>query len=93
MLTVTAYQKRISKEGKEFITLDIQGGLEMIQSQITGQFYSTVRKSSVSTTFGETLAATLIGSQIPGKIVSVEVEPYSYVIDARRHCNEPSDNN
>lgn len=54
MLTVTSYQKRISKEGKEFITLEIQeDGLEVIQSQVTDQFYATVRKSSVSTTFGE----------------------------------------
>jgi hypothetical protein len=82
MLTVTAYRKRISKEGKEFITLEIQGGLEMIQSQVTGQFYATVRKSSVSTTFGEAVASQLVGSQIPGKIVRVEVDPYNYVIEA-----------
>jgi hypothetical protein len=82
MLTVTSYQKRVSKEGKEFITLEIQGGLEMIQSQQTGQFYGTVRKSSVSTTFGEVVAASLVGSQIPGKIVRVEVDPYKYVIEA-----------
>ena len=56
MLTVTNYKKRISKDGSEFITIEVQGGLEMIQSQVTGRFYATVRKSTVSTTFGEDVA-------------------------------------
>ena len=59
MLTVTNYKTRISKEGKEYLTLEIQGGLEMIQSQVTGRFYATVRKSSVTTTFGEDVAKML----------------------------------
>ena len=80
MLTVTNYQKRISKEGKEYLTLEIQGGLEMIQSQTKGRFYAAVRKSIVTTTFGENVAKTLIGSQIPGKIVRTECDPYEYTI-------------
>jgi len=43
MLTVTSYHKRVNKEGKEYLTLEIQGGLEMIQSQATGRFYATIR--------------------------------------------------
>ena len=80
MLTVTNYKTRISKEGKEYLTLEIQGGLEMIQSQVTGRFYATVRKSSVTTTFGEDVAKMLIGTQIPGKIVRVECDAYEYTI-------------
>jgi hypothetical protein len=70
MLTVTNYKTRVSKEGKEYPTFEIQGGLEMIQSQVTGRFYASVRKSSVTTTF-EDVAKMLIGTQIPGKIVRV----------------------
>ena len=80
MLTVTNYKKRVSKEGKEYLTIEVQGGLEMIQSQVTGRFYATVRKSSVTTTFGEDVAKALIDSQIPGKIVRVESDPYEYTI-------------
>ncbi len=80
MLVVTSFQKRISKEGKEFLTLEIQGGLELIQSQVTGQFYGTVRKSSVSTTFGEEVAKMLIGTQIPGRIVRTETDPYEFTL-------------
>ena len=80
MLTVTSYQKRVSKEGKEYLTIEVQGGLDMIQSQITGRFYATVRKSSMTATFGENVAAGLIGSQIRGQIIRAEVEPYNYTI-------------
>jgi hypothetical protein len=80
MLTVTNYKTRVSKEGKPYLTLEIQGGLEMIQSQVTGRFYATVRKSSVTTTFGEEVAKMLVGTQIPGKIVRVECDPYEYTI-------------
>ncbi len=51
MLTITKYAKRVSTEGKEYLTLELQGGLELIQSQTTGRFYAPVRKSIVSTTF------------------------------------------
>jgi hypothetical protein len=79
-LTVTGYQKRVSKEGKEFLTIEIQGGVEFLQSSQTGRFYATVRKSSMTATFSEDVAASLIGSQIPGKIIRAEVEPYNYTV-------------
>jgi hypothetical protein len=80
MLTVTSYKVRVSKEGKEYLTLEIQGGLEMIQSQVTGRFYMTVRKSSMTATFGEEVAKLFVGTQIPGKIVRTECDPYEYTI-------------
>ena len=43
-VTVTDYKKRVNKEGKEFISLEIQGGLEFLQSAKNGQFYANVRK-------------------------------------------------
>ena len=80
MLTVTNFKKRVSKEGKEYFTLELQGGLEMIQSQITGRFYATIRKSSVTTTFDENVAKMLVGTQIPGKIVRTECNQYEHTI-------------
>jgi hypothetical protein len=80
MLTVTSFKKNTSKEGREYITLEIQGGLEMNQSSKTGRFYATVRKATISTTFGEAIARSLVGTQIKGTIVRVECEPYPYTI-------------
>jgi hypothetical protein len=80
MLTVTSYQKRQSKDGREFITLELQGGLEMVQSQETGRFYATVRKCSMPTTFDENIAKALVGNQVSGTIVRVSCDPYEYTV-------------
>ena len=80
MLTVTNYQERVSKDGKPYLTLEIQGGLEMVQSQNSGRFYATVRKSTMTATFGKDVAKMLIGTQVPGSIVRTECDPYEFTI-------------
>ena len=78
MVTITNIAIRKSKDGKEFTTLELTGGLEMVQSQETGKFYATVRKCSIPSTFDERIAKTLIGSSLEGSIVRAESEPYDY---------------
>jgi hypothetical protein len=80
MVTVKNYALRESKDGKQFITLELQGDLEMVQSMGTGRFYATARKCSVTSTFDEATAKILIGRQIPGSIRRVETETYEYTI-------------
>src|SRR5688500_10650662 len=80
MLTVTNTKKIQTKDGKEFVALELSGGLEMVQSQQTGRFYATVRRCTVSTTFSEEMAKSLIGSQLPGKIARVQCDPYEYAL-------------
>jgi hypothetical protein len=82
MVTVTNYKKKQAQDGKEFIVLELTGGLEMVQSQQTSRFYATIRKCTVSTTFDENIAKSLIGSQIQGKIVRIESDPYEYTIES-----------
>jgi hypothetical protein len=82
MILVTNYNKRTAKDGREFVTIELQGGLELIQSAATGKHYACVRKTSVVSTFDEAIAKTLIGTQIPGKIVRKECEEYSYTIQS-----------
>jgi len=79
MVTVTAYAERETKDGRKFITLELTGGLELVVSSSTGNHYATVRKCSIPSTFGEEIAKSLIGTQLPGEIVRVECEPYEYV--------------
>ena len=79
MVTVSNYVPRTRKDGTTFIALEISGGLELVQSGNTGKFYATLRKTSIPCTFDETLAKTLIGTQMPGSIVRVTVDPYNYV--------------
>lgn len=78
MVTVVDFKKRSNSEGEDFFSLVIQGGVEMIQSQETGRFYATARKTSIPSTFNEVTCKSLVGQQIPGSIKKVEVDPYEY---------------
>jgi hypothetical protein len=78
MVNVTDYNVRQRKDGTTFITLELTGGVELIQSRNTGKFYATVRKCSIPTTFGIEIAESLLGSKIPGSIERVVVDPYEF---------------
>jgi hypothetical protein len=79
MVTVSAYASRLRKDGTSFITLELTGGLELIQSGSTGKFYATVRKCSIPSTFSELIAQKMIGQELPGEIVKQECDPYEFV--------------
>jgi hypothetical protein len=80
MVRIVNYQKRRGEEGKEFFTLELQGGIEMVKSQETGKFYVTARKASISSTFDEMTCQALIGTELPGTVAKVNCEPYEYVV-------------
>lgn len=80
MVTVVDFAKRQRTDGKEFIALILQGGLEMIKSKVTDRYYATVRKCSISSTFDEPTARMMIGEKIPGSIQKLTCENYSYVV-------------
>ncbi|MFT4801263.1 MAG: hypothetical protein ACI93N_001033 [Flavobacteriaceae bacterium] len=77
MVTVISYNQRQSEEGKEFYTLTIQGGIEVVQSQ-NGNLYMTARKMSIPSTFDEQGCEMVLGQDLPGEIVKVDCEPYEY---------------
>mgnify|MGYP003575914915 CR=1 FL=1 len=78
MITVSNYHVRQRKDGEKFIVLTLQGGLELVQSQTTGQFRGVVRKCQIPASFNEETAKLVIGTQIPGSIVRMDADPYSY---------------
>jgi hypothetical protein len=47
MITVTGYSERTRRDGTTFIALELSGGVELVQSQNSGKFYATVRKTSI----------------------------------------------
>ena len=77
MVTVISYDQRQSEEGKEFYTLTIQGGIEVVQSQ-NGKLYMTARKMSIPSTFDEQGCEMVLGKELPGEIKKVDCEPYEY---------------
>lgn len=82
MVTIINYKERQTEEGKSFFVLEVQGGIEMVQSQTTGKFYATARKAFVPSTFDEMTCKALIGTQMAGAIVKEECEAYEYVDQA-----------
>jgi len=80
MITITGYALRQSKEGKSFVALQLQGDMELVQSQETGKFYATARKCFITSTFDEPTAQALIGQKMPGTIERVPCNPYEYTV-------------
>jgi hypothetical protein len=81
MVRVTNVIKRESAEKGSFVLLELQGDLELVQSQKTGFFYGTVRKTTLPCTMDESIARQFIGKDIPGTIVRVECPSYTYVTE------------
>ena len=75
MVTIKAAHLRDGDKG-QFISLELEGDLELVQSTSTGKFYATVRKCFISSTFDEETAQRMVGKQIKGSIVRTEVEQF-----------------
>jgi len=80
MVTIVNFTERTTEGGKQFCTLEVQGDVELIKSQQTGNYYATVRKVSIPTTFDALTCKALIGSQLDGYIKKQSCEPYEYEI-------------
>jgi len=80
MVTIINFKERSKEDGSSFFTLEVQGGIEMVQSTATGNFYATAKKAHLPSTFDALTCQALIGTQIPGSIEKVLCEPYSYTI-------------
>lgn len=80
MVTIINYKERQTLEGESFFVLEVQGGIEMVKSQNTGNFYATAKKASISSTFDEMTCKALIGTQMSGSIHKEECEPYEYTV-------------
>jgi len=76
MVQIVDYKERTNAEGEQFYALILQGGLEMVKSQETGNYYATAKTASVTSTFNEEACKGLIGQEIPGSVQRVECEPY-----------------
>jgi|SRR5690606_20075187 len=80
MVRIVGFKKREAEDGNIFYALELEGSLEMVQSQETGRFYATARRTFVSSTFTEKTCMSLVGSELPGSIGKVDCDPYEYTI-------------
>ena len=80
MVTITGYRLSKGRDEKEFIALELQGDIEMVQSMETGRFYATARRAFITSTFKEEIAKGLMGTKLQGTIKRVESDPYDYTV-------------
>ena len=80
MVTIVDFKKRINSEGEEFNALILQGGLEMVKSKESGNYYATAKTASIASTFTDQVCNGLIGQEIPGSIQKVNCDPFEYTI-------------
>jgi len=80
MVTIINYKERETDAGEVFYVLELQGGIEMVKSQKTNKFYVTARKATIPSTFDEETCKSIVGTEMPGRIEKVEVEPYEFTI-------------
>ncbi|WP_375605655.1 hypothetical protein [Flavobacterium davisii] len=82
MVTIINYKERITEDAKSFFVLEVQGGIEMVQSKTTGKFYATARKAYLPSTFDEMTCKALIGTQMAGTIIKESCDAYEYIDQA-----------
>ena len=80
MVRIVNYKSREKEDGTPFFILELQGGIEMVRSQVNNQFYATAKKAYVTSTFDEPTCKALIGTEMSGSVIKKEVEPYTYVV-------------
>ncbi len=80
MVRIISYKTRQREEGTSFCVLEVQGGIEMVLSQKTNQYYATAKKAYISSTFDEETCKALIGTELSGSVEKQECEPYEYVV-------------
>jgi hypothetical protein len=80
MVIIKQALERVNKEGKTFISLELTGDVELVQSQTTGRFYATSRRCFISSTFDLPTAEKFVGTSLPGKIARVECDSYEYTV-------------
>ena len=80
MVKIVDFKTYQKEDGSEFCALKVQAGVEAVKSKLTGKMYLTARTATVPCTFDEATCEALIGSDLPGTIRKVSVEPFEYTV-------------
>jgi len=80
MVTIVGFQKRTNAEDQEFHVLVLQGGIELIKSSETGNYYASAKRATITCTFDERMCRQLIGTKLPGNVERVDCEPYEWSV-------------
>ena len=59
MVTIIDFVKRTNLDGDEFNSLILQGGIELVKSHQTGNYYATAKQTSITCTFDDAMCQSL----------------------------------
>lgn len=77
MVKIIGFKESLSSEGKTFMSLVLQGGIEIIHSA-SGNLYATARKANLASAFDAETCQSLIGNELAGSIEKEDCDPYEY---------------
>jgi hypothetical protein len=76
MVTIVGFKEIQTEDGREFVSIELQGEPKLEISATTGNFYLTANKTRVSTAFSAEACKLLIGQKLPGRVEKVQVDMY-----------------
>jgi hypothetical protein len=80
MVRIINYKERDKEDGTTFFVLELQGGIEMVKSKETGNFYATAKRAYIPSTFDEQTCSALVGSEMEGKIIKEDCDSFTYTV-------------
>jgi hypothetical protein len=80
MVRIINYKERQVEDGRIFFVLELQGGIEMVKSQETNQFYATAKRAFITSTFDEETCKALLGTSMPGNVEKQDCDAYQYTV-------------
>jgi hypothetical protein len=80
MVRIINYKERDKENGTTFFVLELQGGIEMVKSKETGNFYATAKRAYIPSTFDEQTCSALVGSEMKGKIIKEDCDSFTYTV-------------
>lgn len=80
MVTITDYSQRENEEDEPFNVLHIEGEVELVRSEDSGQYYATARQTTIPSTFSDEKCESLLGKELQGSIEKVPCDKYEYTI-------------
>ena len=78
MVTIIDVKQTQTENGELFTSLVVQGELQLIKSEKTGNYYAAVNKVRIPSYLPLEVCKSLIGTTLPGTVERVQCAPYSY---------------
>jgi hypothetical protein len=82
MVIVTDFAERKNQLGEKFHVLIIESEPEIVKSE-NGKLYARTMKTTIPSTFNETIGKAMIGRKLPGRIIKEECDPYEYEVNGK----------